>query len=222
MTNLILVVLLQVSAVGVEQGAFEQAYRESARTGQPLVVLIGATWCPGCQRMKNSILPQVAKVGGLDGVVFFYVDFDQQRQLAMKLKRASSIPQLIRFNRAATGWEVTCLVGAKSPQEVYNFINDGLLKKTKTSEVSMTRRPEGQSRQPALAQAPASPKVTSQSPRATAVDASRPPKSKACPNVAKTVDGPSEWRPLYYKPLQETEGEAENTARQNHQMKKRR
>jgi len=140
MTNIILVALMQISAVGAEQGTFEQAYQRSLTTGRPLVVLIGAAWCPACQKMRNSILPQVAEAGGLNKVAFTYVDFDQQRQLASRLSRAKSIPQLIRFDRTASGWKTKCLIGAKSPREVYNFINAGLYKETPVSEASTTNR----------------------------------------------------------------------------------
>ena len=69
MTQMILVALMQVSVSGTDPGTFEQAYHQSLTTGRPLVVLIGAVWCPGCRTMKNSVLPQVAKGGGLDQVV---------------------------------------------------------------------------------------------------------------------------------------------------------
>lgn len=71
-------------------------------------------------------MPQVARQGGLDRVVFTYVDYDQQRQLALRLKRSDAIPQLIRFDRTASGWKPSYLVGAKSPREVHHFINVGL------------------------------------------------------------------------------------------------
>ncbi|MBN1852243.1 MAG: thioredoxin family protein [Pirellulales bacterium] len=139
MNKMILLALMQVSATAADQVTFEQAYQQSLTTGRPLVVLIGAVWCPGCNTMKNSVMPQVAKAGGLEKVVFFYVDYDQQRQLASRLKRATSIPQLIRFDKTPAGWKSQCLVGAKNPREVFQFINAGLIEKKKeVREISAT------------------------------------------------------------------------------------
>lgn len=141
MTNLILIALVQVSALGADQQDFGQAYQQSLTTERPLVVLLGARWCSACQKMKNLILPQVAQTGGLKNVVFTYVDFDRQRQLASRLSRARSIPQLIRFDRTPAGWKSKRLVGARSPRQVYDFINAGLIDKGKANEVSATDRP---------------------------------------------------------------------------------
>jgi hypothetical protein len=76
--------------------------------------------------MRNAILPQVAKAGGLDGVEFAYVDFDRQPQLAAQLSQSKSIPQLIRLQKTRLGWDSRVLVGAKAPREVHAFVNTGL------------------------------------------------------------------------------------------------
>ena len=140
MTNVILVALMQVAALGADQGEFEEAYDQSVATGKPLVVLVGATWCPACQTMKNTILPQVAEGGGMNQVVFTYVDFDQHRQLASRLSRAKSIPQLIRFDRTPSGWKSKLLMGAKSHREVHEFVNAGLGGEGNVRRASVTNR----------------------------------------------------------------------------------
>ncbi len=141
MTNLMLVAFVQVSVLAAQEQDFNQAYRQSLTTGRPLVVLLGAGWCPACQRMKDSILPRVAKAGGLNNVVFTYVGLDRQRQLASRLSRGTSIPQLIRFDRTPAGWKSKRLVGARSPRQVHDFINAGLSDKGKANKVSATDRP---------------------------------------------------------------------------------
>jgi len=173
MSNIILIALMQISALGADRSGFEQAYDRSLVTGRPLVVLIGASWCSACQKMKNSILPRVAGAGGLDKVVFTYVDFDQQRQLASRLSRAKSIPQLIRFDRMQTGWKSKCLVGAKSPREVYDFINAGLIDKSNVSKASAANRPGNGSRKSAPRQTPRSGAAASKSRTDASVDPPR-------------------------------------------------
>ncbi|MBN1851250.1 MAG: thioredoxin family protein [Pirellulales bacterium] len=159
-----------ISALGADQPDFNQAYRQSLASGRPLVVLIGADWCPGCQTMKNSVLPQVAKSGGLEKVVFIYVDYDQQRQLASHLKCATSIPQLIRFDQTPTGWKSQCLVGAKSPLEVYNFINSGFIKKKEVSKVSSTHLSGDTFYRPSVAKTPTLVTTASASQTTSSVD----------------------------------------------------
>ncbi len=123
MYSLALAAIVGVSFLGAPESGFDRALKQSVSTGRPLVVLIGADWCPSCQVMKNSTMPQVAKEGGLDNVVFTYVDADHQRRLVNRLSRVRSIPQLIRFDHTPSGWQGRLLVGAQSPKDVYKFVN---------------------------------------------------------------------------------------------------
>lgn len=129
MTSLALAVALQASMMGANsQGAFanyEEAFQGSIDTGRPLVVLLGADWCPACVKMKNTILPEVHQAGGLAGINMTYVDVDRDPRLASQLARGSSIPQLIRFERRGTQWESQLLTGAHSPRKVAAFIQGG-------------------------------------------------------------------------------------------------
>jgi thiol-disulfide isomerase/thioredoxin len=125
MTSLALIALLQLSALGAQDTDYAQAYQRSLATGRPLLVLVGAPWCPACEQMKHSVLPQVAEAGGLNDVVFAYVDFDQQQELASRLLESKSIPQLIRLDRTDAGWNRRVLVGAKTPREVFSFVQGG-------------------------------------------------------------------------------------------------
>ncbi len=118
-----LAAIVQVSFLGAPESGFDQALKQSMTTGRPLVVLIGADWCPSCQVMKNTTIPQVAEEGGLDSVVYTYVDADQHRRLVSRLSRVRSIPQLIRFDRTPSGWQGRLLVGAQSVDDVYAFLN---------------------------------------------------------------------------------------------------
>ena len=131
MSSLALATIVQLSLLGAEEGDFYRAYQRSVETGQPLVVLIGADWCAPCQRMKNSTLPQVAKVGGLRHVVFTYVDADRQPELVSKLSRVDSIPQLIRFEKTRSGWKGELLAGARSAKEVQAFLAAGVGRATR-------------------------------------------------------------------------------------------
>jgi thioredoxin-like negative regulator of GroEL len=125
MTTFALSVILQASVVATTGQSYSEAFARSYYTGQPLIVLLGADWCPGCVKMKEFVLPEVARAGGLRGVSFAYVDIDRQPQLASKLSRGNSIPQLIRFERRGESWESQLLTGAHSAGKVAAFIQGG-------------------------------------------------------------------------------------------------
>ncbi len=122
MTSLALTVALQAVLLAAPEQDYSVAYQKSLDSGRPLVVLLGADWCPACLTMKNSILPKVSEQGGLKDVEFSYVDIDRQSKLAEVLARARSIPQLIRFERRPSGWISGVLLGAQSPEKVTSFV----------------------------------------------------------------------------------------------------
>ncbi len=128
MTSLILVAAIQLAAAPGQADQFEQAFRKSATTGRPLVLLLGAKWCPGCMVMKDNVLPKVEKAGGMANVEFAYIDIDRNRQLAAKLSKAKTIPQLIRYHRTPKGWKYNLLNGAHKVPEVTTFIKTGSIR----------------------------------------------------------------------------------------------
>jgi len=122
MMSLALVAAMQVSTLtAAPPDQFTQAYTQSLQTGRPLVVLLGATWCPSCVVMKKKTIPAVAQGGGLAGVEYAYVDVDAKPQLAAKLLEGRSIPQLVRLDRVQQGWRVNRLVGAQSAEQITQF-----------------------------------------------------------------------------------------------------
>ncbi len=122
MTSLVAAVVLQASLMAPGEGSYGEAVRESLTTGRPLVVMLGANWCPACRKLRNSILPQVARNGALEGVAFAYVDVDQQSELTRRLAQGGSIPQLIRFEQKDGRWSSRHMIGAQSVKKVTTFI----------------------------------------------------------------------------------------------------
>ncbi len=103
--------------------AYKLALADSHR---PLVVLVGADWCPACRQMKQTVLPQIEAGGGLDKVAFAVVNTDREKEVANQLMEGTSIPQLIMFVKTDTGWERTQLRGGQSVESVESFIAQGL------------------------------------------------------------------------------------------------
>jgi len=103
-------------------GTYAAAYQDTQDSGKPLVVLVGATWCPACQGMKTSTMPEVAAKGELRHVAFAYVNTDAQSDLAGKLMEGNLIPQLVMYQKAGDGWTLKRLVGAQSVEAVEEFL----------------------------------------------------------------------------------------------------
>ena len=65
MTGFALAAMLQLSAISAD-ASYATAHRAMMETGKPMVLLIGADWCPACRTMKDQIVPDVARHGGFD------------------------------------------------------------------------------------------------------------------------------------------------------------
>jgi len=101
---------------------YGDAYREAERTGKPLVILVGADWCPGCNTMKHSVIPTLKQEGVMSNVSFATVNTDNERELASKLMQGGSIPQLIVYQKTEHGWEREQVTGAQSVSETRGLL----------------------------------------------------------------------------------------------------
>lgn len=126
MTSMTLAVILQTACLTTGAKTYAEAHHDNAESGRPLVVLVGADWCPACRDMKNSALPQVEKNGVLAKVAFAVVNTDRDRALANKLMEGSSIPQLIMYRKTSTGWKRQSLVGGQSSGQIESFLKQAL------------------------------------------------------------------------------------------------
>lgn len=143
MQSTTLMILLQISLVGAapqSDSKYSDAYRDSAVNGKPLLILVGADWCPACETMKGSVLPVVRQRGDLDRVAFARVDADEESRLARQLMSGGSIPQLIMYCKVVDGWRRQQLTGAHSPDSVRSFIAQGLPEAKTTVRTTGTRK----------------------------------------------------------------------------------
>lgn len=125
MSSFTLAAALQVALLAHSGASYSAARQVHLETGRPLVVLVGADWCPGCQKMKRQVLPQLDEEL-LGQVALTIVDSDDQSKLARKLMRGSSIPQLIVYRMTPEGPRRKSLVGAQSVQRVEAFLREAL------------------------------------------------------------------------------------------------
>ena len=123
MTSLTLAVVLQAAVLATGGNTYSDAHKQSAETGRPIMILIGADWCPACQTMKNSAMPEVRRRGLLKKVEFAVINTDQEKALARQMMAGGSIPQLVMYRKTASGWKRKILTGAQSPENIEAFIN---------------------------------------------------------------------------------------------------
>ena len=116
-------VVLQFALVIGGAQTYEQAQKQAAESGQPLLVLVGTDWCPGCRTMKDNVLARMNSGGKLQKVNYAAVNADDQNELAGHLMRGSAIPQLIIFSKQADGqWHREQITGTASEAQVAALI----------------------------------------------------------------------------------------------------
>jgi len=77
---------------------YTEAYQKALKEDEPLLVMLGATWCGPCHHVRDKVLPVLEKRGNLRDIVYVYIDIDEYRQVAaecMKRTKSNSIPQLL-------------------------------------------------------------------------------------------------------------------------------
>jgi thioredoxin-like negative regulator of GroEL len=103
--------------------SYAEAYRSAEQDGKPLVVVVGADWCPACQNLKHSTLASMWAEGDLQEVSVAQVDKDEEPELANKLMRGETIPQIIVFTpKPQGGWQRTQMTGFQSQGTLRSLI----------------------------------------------------------------------------------------------------
>ena len=126
----LLAALLNVSLLTTANPtSYDEAYRlATADEGRPLVVLVAADWCPACQMMKQSVMPQLQQRGSLSRVAFAVINTDRESRLAGQLMQGNTIPQLVMYTKSDKGWSRRQLTGSQSVTDVEGFLASGLVK----------------------------------------------------------------------------------------------
>lgn len=133
MNSLTLVVCLHASLLTGPVN-YQEAHAAVQESDKPLVVLVGADWCPACVQMKGVLTPEFERRAGRERVVFARVDADRQPGLSRSLMRGQGIPQLVMYRRTAAGWRVSRLLGFQSSSAVESFIAQGISEAVTKSE----------------------------------------------------------------------------------------
>ncbi|MBC7854448.1 MAG: thioredoxin family protein [Pirellulaceae bacterium] len=122
MSGLALGFMMHTVLLAAGPQTYDEAYKQAQANGQPILVLVGADWCPGCRTMKSAVMPRLAQGGKLKAVNLALVNSDQNAALAAILMRGNSIPQLIVYAKTETGWHREQITGATSEAAVEQLI----------------------------------------------------------------------------------------------------
>lgn len=122
---LIAVLSGQVSQAGGDEDkplGYEAAYRKAQEEKKPLVVLVGAEWCPACKTMKSDTIDPMKKAGELKEVIYTHLDKDAHPELAQQVMQGKLLPQIVVFSESDSGWRRYSLTGMQSPRRVRELI----------------------------------------------------------------------------------------------------
>lgn len=142
MNGLMLAAVLQASMVVTAADSYTAAHKETSKTGRPMIVLVGADWCPACVEMKNKVIPRIERRGLLRSVAFAVVNLDRQKKLGRELTGGGPIPQVIMFRKTSNGWRRRKLIGGQSAKTVSAFIEEGLRRDGKAKKSGSDARPQ--------------------------------------------------------------------------------
>ncbi len=129
MVSLLLAVLLSgVTSEQEMQQGYLDAYKHSVAEDKPLMVVVGAPWCPACKVLKDTTIRAMAKSGELDEVSLVMVNRDEDPELAEQLTKGEQlIPQIIVYTKSESGrWQRRRLMGFQSQQPIRSLIRKAL------------------------------------------------------------------------------------------------
>ena len=101
---------------------YRTAYQRAQEGDKPLLVLITAEWCPPCQVMKQTTIPELMQKAAFKDFHFSTVDLDKEQKLARQLIGDRGVPQLIMYEKRDGKWIRRYLRGIQTPQTVEAFV----------------------------------------------------------------------------------------------------
>ena len=101
---------------------YEDAFKLASKQDKPLLVVVGASWCPSCQILKSATIEPMKESGEFKKVVVSYVDKDERPALAKQLMKGTKLPQIILYNQQAGSWKRYSLIGNQSKKRMTELL----------------------------------------------------------------------------------------------------
>lgn len=125
MVNVALALMFVVTGAAADSKPLEykDALSKAQQEKKPLLVLVGARWCSSCEVMKRDTIAPMKEAGELDEVVVTLVDKDEQPELAQKLMKGQTLPQVVLFSNRTGVWKRFSLTGMQSKHRMAELLN---------------------------------------------------------------------------------------------------
>ncbi len=117
-----IVALAAQTAVAQQSVDYKTAYQRAQAGDKPLLVLVTAEWCPPCQNMKQTTIPQLMQKSAFKDFHYSTVDLDKDSKVARQLIGNAGVPQLIMFEKQNGKWLRRRLPGYKTVEIVEAFV----------------------------------------------------------------------------------------------------
>lgn len=125
-----LLLALALSGVTSEEQMHQKyavAYEQSVKQHKPLMVVVGAPWCPACTVLKDTTIKSMAQTGELDSVSLAVINKDEEPELVQQLTGDDKmLPQIIVFTQDNGRWQRRKLLGFQPKQPVRSLIRKAL------------------------------------------------------------------------------------------------
>ena len=102
--------------------SYREAYQDAQAGDKPLLVLVTATWCPPCQIMKQTTIPELLRKETFKDFHYATVDLDEEKELGQQLIGSRGLPQLIMFEQEDGKWVRRYLRGIQTVETVEAFV----------------------------------------------------------------------------------------------------
>ncbi|GIW97596.1 MAG: hypothetical protein KatS3mg111_0929 [Pirellulaceae bacterium] len=122
MVRMAILLLSVMGTQGQEELKYEAAFEKADRENKPLMIVVGASWCPACQILKRETIATMHRRGELEDVVITMVDRDQRPELAEKLMRGQTLPQVIVYKKSDGQWKRFSVVGMQSVERMRELL----------------------------------------------------------------------------------------------------
>jgi thiol:disulfide interchange protein len=117
------------SALAQSPTDYRTAYQQAQEGDKPLLVLVTATWCPPCQVMKRTTIPELMQKKAFKDFYYSTVDLDEEEPLARQLIGDRGVPQLIMYEKQGDKWVRRYLPGLQTASNVEAFVaQSGMLR----------------------------------------------------------------------------------------------
>lgn len=101
---------------------YSQAYYSAGLAEKPMLVVIGADWCPACVDLTNNVIEPLAKSNKLKDINVVYLDFDKNPELCRQMMTGNTIPQTIMYRLKNGKWIKRQVTGRVSGDRILNLL----------------------------------------------------------------------------------------------------